>query len=110
MKSQLRAGHETQLKPVYSICIVAGRLWPDSTKVHSRFRLTDNESERRKGLDEGLIKGREELIATPIENLQRFQQLLRMPVASIETLKQHSLPELRAIVNDLYAELSRRLN
>ena len=43
----LRAGdayHE--LKPVYSICLLDGRLWQDSNKVHHAFRLTDRDTGR----------------------------------------------------------------
>ncbi len=32
--------------PVFSICIVDGHIWPDSTKVHHAFRFTDAESGR----------------------------------------------------------------
>jgi predicted transposase/invertase (TIGR01784 family) len=40
--TQLRAGAPySQLKPVYSICLIAGKLWPDSCSVHQTFRLAD---------------------------------------------------------------------
>jgi predicted transposase/invertase (TIGR01784 family) len=44
---QLRAGDEyDELKPVYSICLLDGRLWADSTRVHHAFRLTDRDTGR----------------------------------------------------------------
>ena len=36
----------SQLNPTYSICIVDGKLWRDSKKVHHSFRLTDSETGR----------------------------------------------------------------
>ena len=39
---QLKAGDDySELKPVYSICLLEKILWNDSTKVHHAFRLTD---------------------------------------------------------------------
>lgn len=44
---QLRNGDNyTDLKPVYAICLLEGRLWPDSAKVHHAFRLEDRDSGR----------------------------------------------------------------
>ena len=44
---QLRAGQDySSLKPVYSICLIDGTVWPDAKKVHHAFRLTDSESGR----------------------------------------------------------------
>jgi predicted transposase/invertase (TIGR01784 family) len=44
---QLKAGEDyTSLNPVYSICLIDGIIWLDSTKVHHAFRLTDSESSR----------------------------------------------------------------
>ena len=44
---QLRSGDDYQeLKPVYTICIVEGRLWQDAARVHHEFRLTDRKSGR----------------------------------------------------------------
>ena len=44
---QLKAGDDySQLKPVYSICLLEGTLWANSPKVHHAFRLTDAQSGR----------------------------------------------------------------
>ncbi|MGO8747803.1 MAG: Rpn family recombination-promoting nuclease/putative transposase [Thermoguttaceae bacterium] len=44
---QLKKGDDYEnLHPVYSICLVNGILWPDATRVHHAFRLTDGESAR----------------------------------------------------------------
>ncbi|MEI6525613.1 MAG: Rpn family recombination-promoting nuclease/putative transposase [Planctomycetota bacterium] len=44
---QLRSGDDYSiLKPIYTICLLEGRLWQNSTKVHHAFRLTDVESGR----------------------------------------------------------------
>jgi predicted transposase/invertase (TIGR01784 family) len=44
---QLKAGDDySELKPVYSICLLQGRLWHDSPKVHHAFRLVDRDSGR----------------------------------------------------------------
>jgi predicted transposase/invertase (TIGR01784 family) len=44
---QLKAGDDYQdLKPVYSICLLEGRLWQDSIKVHHAFRFADHDSGR----------------------------------------------------------------
>ena len=44
---QLSAGQDySSLKPVYSICLIDGIVWPDGKKVHHAFRLTDSESSR----------------------------------------------------------------
>jgi predicted transposase/invertase (TIGR01784 family) len=44
---QLRSGDDyALLKPAYSICLLDGVLWHDSTKVHHAFRFTDLESGR----------------------------------------------------------------
>lgn len=44
---QLRKGQDySVLRPAYSICILRGRLWEDSKKVHHAFRLADQESGR----------------------------------------------------------------
>jgi len=40
---QLRAGDNyLNLCPVYSICLLEGVLWPDTTRCHNRFRLIDS--------------------------------------------------------------------
>ena len=40
--AQLRSGDDySQLKPVYSIYLVGGKLWPNSKVVHQTFRLAD---------------------------------------------------------------------
>ena len=45
---QLQAGDDySQLRPVYSICLLDDILWPEATKVHHTFRLMDAESGRR---------------------------------------------------------------
>jgi predicted transposase/invertase (TIGR01784 family) len=50
---QLKAGDDySLLKPVYSICLLEGQLWDDSSKVHHAFRLVDEDSGRL--LDETL--------------------------------------------------------
>ncbi|MCA9220408.1 MAG: Rpn family recombination-promoting nuclease/putative transposase [Planctomycetales bacterium] len=50
---QLRAGDDySELRPAFSICLMDGRIWRDSPKVHHVFRLTDFESGRT--LDETL--------------------------------------------------------
>jgi predicted transposase/invertase (TIGR01784 family) len=44
---QLKAGQDyTALCPVYSIFLIHGVLWPDATRVHHAFRLTDEASGR----------------------------------------------------------------
>ena len=44
---QLKTGDDYKdLKPVYSICLLEGRLWHDSGKVHHAFRLADRDSGR----------------------------------------------------------------
>jgi predicted transposase/invertase (TIGR01784 family) len=44
---QLKAGDDySELKPVYSICLLQGRLWHDSPKVHHAFQLVDRDSGR----------------------------------------------------------------
>ena len=44
---QLSAGDDyTELRPVYAICFVNGKLWKDSKKVHHAFRLIDIDSRR----------------------------------------------------------------
>jgi len=44
---QLREGVEySGLRPVYSIWLINGILWPDATQVHHAFRLTDARSGR----------------------------------------------------------------
>lgn len=44
---QLKAGDDySELKPVYSICLLLGQLWDDSPKVHHAFRLVDRDSGR----------------------------------------------------------------
>lgn len=44
---QLKAGDDySELKPVYSICLLQGQLWDDSPKVHHAFRLVDRDSGR----------------------------------------------------------------
>ena len=44
---QLKAGDDySELKPVYSICLMLGQLWDDSPKVHHAFRLVDRDSGR----------------------------------------------------------------
>ena len=44
---QLKAGQDySLLKPVYTICLVDGILFPKAEKVHHAFRLTDQESGR----------------------------------------------------------------
>ena len=44
---QLKAGSDySSLRPVYSICITSGVLWPDATKVQPIFRFIDRESGR----------------------------------------------------------------
>ena len=44
---QLRSKDDyTELKPVYSICLVNGLLWKDGKNVHHAFRLTDKVSGR----------------------------------------------------------------
>ena len=44
---QMRAGDQYhELKPVYSICLLEGRLWEDSARVHHAFRLTDRDTGR----------------------------------------------------------------
>ena len=44
---QLSAGQDySSLKPVYSICLIDGIVWPDGKKVHHASRLTDSESSR----------------------------------------------------------------
>jgi len=44
---QLKAGDDySELKPVYSICLLLGQLWGDSPKVHHAFRLVDRDSGR----------------------------------------------------------------
>jgi len=44
---QLKAGDDYKdLKPVYSICLLEGRLWQDSNKVHHAFRFADHDSGR----------------------------------------------------------------
>ena len=44
---QMRAGDDYQeLKPVYAICLLEGRLWEDSTRMHHTFRLMDRETGR----------------------------------------------------------------
>ncbi len=47
LRGQLRTGQDySSLKPVYSICLVEGIVWPDAKKVHHAFQLTDSESGR----------------------------------------------------------------
>jgi predicted transposase/invertase (TIGR01784 family) len=44
---QLKAGDDyAGLRPVYSICLVNGILWPEAPRVHHAFRLADAESGR----------------------------------------------------------------
>lgn len=44
---QLRSGDDySELKPVFSICLLLGQLWDDFPKVHHAFRLADRESGR----------------------------------------------------------------
>ena len=44
---QMRAGDNYQkLKPVYAICLLEGRLWGDSTRMHHAFRLMDRDTGR----------------------------------------------------------------
>ncbi len=44
---QLNAGDDyTQLRPVYSICLVNGILWKEAEKVHHAFQLADRDSGR----------------------------------------------------------------
>jgi predicted transposase/invertase (TIGR01784 family) len=44
---QMRSGDQYhELKPVYSICLLDGQVWADSTKVHHAFRLTDRDTGR----------------------------------------------------------------
>jgi predicted transposase/invertase (TIGR01784 family) len=44
---QLKAGQEySQLRPVYTICLLNEILWEDGTRGHHAFRLTDRESGR----------------------------------------------------------------
>ena len=44
---QMRAGDDyQQLKPVYAICLLEGRLWEDSTQMHHAFRLIDSDTGR----------------------------------------------------------------
>jgi len=44
---QMRAGDNYQkLKPVYAICLLEGRLWHDSTRMHHTFRLMDRDTGR----------------------------------------------------------------
>jgi len=44
---QLRSKDDyTELKPVYSICLINGLLWKDRKNVHHAFRLTDKVSGR----------------------------------------------------------------
>jgi len=44
---QLRSGYEyDRLKPVFTICLIEGTIWPVGSKVHHAFRLTDLESGR----------------------------------------------------------------
>jgi predicted transposase/invertase (TIGR01784 family) len=44
---QLKAGDDySKLRPVYSICLIDGILWPDATQVHHAFRLADEQSGR----------------------------------------------------------------
>jgi predicted transposase/invertase (TIGR01784 family) len=44
---QMRAGDDySELKPVFSICLLEGVLWPDSRRVHHVFRLVDQETNR----------------------------------------------------------------
>lgn len=44
---QLKTGDDySQLKPVFSICLLSGVLWGDSSKVHHAFRLSDRDSGR----------------------------------------------------------------
>ena len=44
---QLRAGDDySQLKPVFSICLLNGILWSNSKRVHHAFRLSDRDSGR----------------------------------------------------------------
>jgi len=44
---QLKAGDDySELKPVYSICLLLGQLWDDCPKVHHAFRLVDRDSGR----------------------------------------------------------------
>jgi predicted transposase/invertase (TIGR01784 family) len=43
--SQLGEGAKyVDLRPVYTVCILDGKLWPESKKLHHCFRLTDAES------------------------------------------------------------------
>lgn len=47
---QLRSGDEySLLKPVFTICIIEGKLWQDSAKLHHEFRLADLETGRLLG-------------------------------------------------------------
>ena len=44
---QLKSGNDyDEIKPVYSIWLINGILWPDATAVHHAFRLADKESGR----------------------------------------------------------------
>jgi len=44
---QLKVGDDyASLRPVYSICLLGGILWPDATRVHHAFRLADAASGR----------------------------------------------------------------
>ncbi len=77
---QLSAGQDySSLKPVYSICLIDGIVWPDSTKVHHAFRLTDSESSRTlAGTLEihTLELGRYNLQASDLANASLLQQWL----------------------------------
>jgi predicted transposase/invertase (TIGR01784 family) len=45
--NQLREGDDyTQLKPVYVVCILMGKLWKRNPKVHHQFQLIDRQSGR----------------------------------------------------------------
>jgi len=65
---QLKAGDDySQLKPVYSICLIDGMLWPDAKKVHHAFRLADQELGRT--LDGVTVTPKSELTSKSLEEL-----------------------------------------
>ena len=44
---QMKSGDDySQLKPVFTICLLEGTLWQDSRRVHHAFRLVDQETNR----------------------------------------------------------------
>ena len=80
MQLSIFAGQDySLLKPVYSICLIDGIVWPDSTKVHHAFRLTDSESSRTLAgtLEIHTLEfGRYNLEATDLANASLLQQWL----------------------------------